>query len=110
MILSKMAGMLKYTLNSLGGKTTLKAMRGALIFDDDIICLGLEILSECGLAMVNVDKNGNVFVSEIHSIKSEILTQNQKYSVFEKMLADFKNHVMKINNLPFDELKTYILG
>lgn len=110
MILSKMAGMLKYTLNSLGGKTTLKAMRGALIFDDDIICLGLEILSECGLAMVNVDKNGNVFVSEIHSIKSEILTQNQKYSAFEKMLADFKNHVMKINNLPFDELKTYILG
>lgn len=108
--LSKMAGMLKYTLTSLGGKTTLKAMRGALIFDDEIIRLGLEILSDCGLAKVNVDEEGNVFVSEIHAIKSEILTQNQKYSEFEKMLVDFKNHVLKINNLPFDELKAYILG
>ena len=108
--LSKMAGMLKYTLTSLGGKTTLKAMRGALIFDDEIIRLGLEILSDCGLAKVNVDEEGNVFVSEIHAIKSEILTQNQKYLEFEKMLVDFKNHVLKINNLPFDELKAYILG
>ena len=85
-------------------------MRGALIFDDEIIRLGLEILSDCGLAKVNVDEEGNVFVSEIHAIKSEILTQNQKYSEFEKMLVDFKNHVLKINNLPFDELKAYILG
>ena len=107
--LSNMAGMLKYTLNSLNGKTTLKAMRSALVFDDEIIKLGLEILAGAGFAKVDTDEDGNVSVSEIHSVKSEILLQNQNYAKFEKMLIDFQNHVAKINNLPFDELKKYIL-
>lgn len=109
-ILPKMAGMLKYTLSSLGGKTTLKAMRAALIFDDEIIKLGLEILGGCGLAEVEVDENGEVSVSEIHAMKSDLLTQNPKYDEFSRMLNEYKNHVLKVNNLPFDELKAYILG
>lgn len=109
-ILSKMAGMLKYTLSSLGGKTTLKAMRAALIFDDEIIKLGLEILGGCGLAEIEVNENGEVSVSEIHSMKSDLLIQNPKYDEFSRMLNEYKNHVLKVNNLPFDELKAYILG
>lgn len=109
-VLSKMAGMLKYTLSSLNGETTLKAMRTALIFDDKIIKMGLEILGECGLANVEVDDKGCVFVSAIHTIKSEVLAQNPHYDEFSKMLNDFKNHVLKVNNLPFDELKSYILS
>lgn len=110
LILSKIAGMLKYTLSSLGGKTMLKDMRRALIFDNEIIETGINILSECGLADVDVDEEGNIFVSEIHAVKSDVITQNPHYEEFEQQLNDFKNHVDKINNLPFDELKKYIFG
>lgn len=109
-ILSKMAGMLKYTLTSLNGKTTLRDMRRALSFDDEIIEFGLNILADSGFANVTVDGDGKVFVSQIHSVKSDVLTQNHYYNEFSKMLEDYKSHVLKINNLPFDELKKYILG
>ena len=85
-------------------------MRAALIFDDEIIKLGLEILGGCGLAEIEVNENGEVSVSEIHSMKSDLLIQNPKYDEFSRMLNEYKNHVLKVNNLPFDELKAYILG
>lgn len=110
LILSKIAGMLKYTVSSLGGKTTLKSMRRALLFDDEITELGINILSSCGLADVKVDENGNVNVAEVHSAKSDVVEHNSDYAEFETMLNDYKNHVLKINNLPFEELKRYILA
>lgn len=108
--LSKMAGMLKYTLSTLKGKTSLKDMRRALLFDDNIIKSGLNILADCGFADINIEEEGIVLVSDIHSVKSEILSQSRYYAEFEQMLTEYKNHVLKINNLPFEELKEYILG
>lgn len=109
-VLGKMAGMLKYTLTSLGGKTTLKSMRTALIFDNEIIELGLQILRECGFAELEIGDDGCVSVSAIHTIKSELLEQSPYYAEFVYKLSEFKNHILRVNNLPFDELKTYILG
>lgn len=109
LILSKIAGMLRYTHSTLGGKTTLSAMRRALAFDDKITRLGIKILSDCSLASVDVDEDGNVFVSNVHSAKSDVVEKSPDYDKFEKMLGEYKNHILKINNLPFDELKKYIL-
>lgn len=110
LILSKIAGMLKYTVSSLGGKTSVKSMRRALLFDDKITKTGIKILSGSGLTDAKVDENGDVFVSAIHSAKSDVVEKNPDYAEFEKVLNEYKNHVLKINNLSFDELKRYILS
>ncbi len=110
LILSKIAGMLKYTVSSLDGKASLKSMRRALLFDDEITKTGINILSESGLTDAKVDENGDIFVSEIHSAKSDVVEKNPDYAKFEEMLNEYKNHVLKINNLSFDELKRYILN
>jgi single-stranded-DNA-specific exonuclease len=108
-ILSKIAGMLRYTKTKLNGKTTIKAMRAGLHFDDTITEMGIKILIDCNLVKGELSSNGEITVENVHCAKQEVIVQNNLYNNFEKSLIEYKNYVEKINNSTFEELKKYIL-
>ncbi|MGN0014525.1 MAG: single-stranded-DNA-specific exonuclease RecJ [Candidatus Gastranaerophilaceae bacterium] len=107
--LSKIAGMLRYTLSSLNGETTLKAMRSALYCSDDILLKAILVLQKAKIVNGEIDKNGNIDVSSIHSTGIFQINEMLEFKEFNSAFNEYKIYNNTINNAPIQEIKKLIL-
>lgn len=107
--LSKIAGMMKYTLSSLNGKTTLKAMCSALCCDDNIIFKAINVLQKSEFINGGIDEKGNITIDSIRSTGISKISEMIEFEEFNSVFNEYKSYNNTINNAPIQDIKNLIL-
>lgn len=106
--LSKIAGMMRYTVTSLGGKTNLKTIRPVLCTDNEIIREGFDVLKNAKVLDGEISENGKISVKSVHAAGMSEITKSESFKTFDDKFGKYKKFVQKINNSPQEELKEMI--
>lgn len=108
-VLAKIAGMMRYALSSLDGKTSLKAMRPALFFDDNVTLKALAVLKNAGIINADIDADGNISVFAVRSANISKLNDIDEFFEFNSLYDDYKRFSAVIKNSPSEEIRHLIL-
>ncbi len=104
-ILSRIAGMMKYTHTSLGGKTSVKAMRKALLIDDKVTYKALSVLRQAKIINAKIDEKGNISVEKVQPSCLSTVKETKEYEEYNESYNEYKNFREMIMNLPCEEIK-----
>lgn len=103
--LAKIAGMMKYALNKLQGKTSIKSIRPTLLFDDNLILSTLNVLIKNKILNAEINKKKEITVSDIKSFRISDIKKDEDYLNTENKFTQSADYASKVNNAQIDELK-----
>lgn len=106
--LSKIAGMMRYTTTSLGGKTDIQTIRPVLGVDNEIIQLAFNVLNSTKIMEAELAEDGKISVKSVHAAGMSELTNSDDFKLFDEKFEEYKGFVHKINNSPIEELKMIV--
>ena len=108
-ILTKIAGMLKYTYKTKNGELFFSSMRNALNFETDILLTAIKLFEKTGMIICDNLNDEILKIKEFQSISKDKIQKDNLFQDFSEKYSKYIYHCSKINNSSFDDLKRYIL-